>query len=174
MIFRVCEHYENSNQNNDDDDEDEDDDIILDRKECFICFEDEITNNFKIINLKDQVICIKSCLCNGLIHNECLKKWIDSHKSCPVCRKSVLEINQTIFIIHRYSPFCINIYLGVKTACIKFISFVTFICLLYVTFDYFVTILVVRSDLYEDFTFNSMNKLNHLPILINISDTNII
>ena len=171
MIFRVCEHYENCHQNNDQNKDENNETIIADIKECFICFEDDTNNSFKIINLKDQLICIKNCLCNGSIHNECLKKWIDTHNSCPVCRKTVLEMNQTVFIIHRYSPFCINIYLFVKKISIRCVSFLTFLILLYMTLDYFLTTFILKLDLYEDITFdNSLNTLYSLSIHNNISN----
>jgi hypothetical protein len=163
MIFRVCEHYDNIDQNSQQNNED----TIVERKECFICFEDECVNSF-IIDLKEQTICIKNCLCNGYIHVECLKTWIDLHNSCPVCRKSVLKMDQTIFIVYRYSPFCINIYLGFKTIGIKLIRFLTFIILLYFTLDYFFTILLLRSDLYEDLIFK--HSLKNLTVLLDITD----
>lgn len=161
MIFSVCDHYENSDQNNDENKEDN----IVDKKECFICFEDE-SMTLQIIDLREQAFYIRTCLCKGSIHNICLKKWIDIHKSCPVCRKIVIEMDQTIFIIHRYSPFCINIYLGVKKISIKLISFVMFIILLYFTLDYFVTMIIIKSELYKN--------LSNFPITVNISDANLI
>jgi hypothetical protein len=159
MIFRVCEHYDNSDQNSQD--------TIVDRKECFICFEHESVNSF-IIDLKEQTLYIKICLCNGYIHVDCLNRWIDLHNSCPVCRKTVLKMDQTIFIVYRYSPFCINIYLGFKTIGIKLIRFLTFIILLYFTLDYFFTILLLRSDLYEDLIFK--HSLKNLTVLLDITD----
>jgi hypothetical protein len=175
MIFRVCEHYDNIDQNSDNSDKNSDnsdknsvnsdknkyennEDNIIEGKECFICFEDECINSF-IIDLKEQTLYIKNCLCNGYIHVDCLNRWIDLYNSCPVCRKTVLKVDQTIFILYRYSPFCINIYLGFKTIGIKLIKFLTFIILFYFILDYFFTIVLLRSNLYEDLLFKHSLKI---------------
>lgn len=168
MIFRVCEHYENSDQNNNQNSDQNNN--IADKKECFICFEDESGNMCKIIDLKEQTICIKNCLCNGYIHVECLKIWVDIHNSCPVCRKTVLEMNKIVFIVYKYSPVCINIYLNVKKIGIKFLSLLTFIILLYFTLDYFFTIVVLKNELYDVFIYK--NSLKNLTVLFDLTDIN--
>ena len=137
MIFRVYEHYDINDQNNK---------YNNDKTECFICFESESTDNHEIINLKEQTICIKNCLCNGTIHVECLKRWIDINSSCPLCRNKVFKMDKIIFIIQRYPYFYINIYLCIKQFSIRFVRILTFFILLYMTTDYFLTNFIFKID----------------------------
>jgi hypothetical protein len=102
MIFRVCEHYEQHN------------DIEL--RECFICYE----KNPLSIHLKKQNYYLTDCLCNAVIHEHCLKKWIDLNDKCPICRINVTVKDDTIknnniqvilpIIIHFYTIVKICIY----------------------------------------------------------------
>ena len=142
MIFRVCEHYDIIDQNKE---------YNNDKTECFICFEGETTSNDKIINLKEQTICIKNCLCNGTIHAECLKRWLDIHSSCPLCRNKVFKIDRIILIIQRYPFVYINIYLYIKQFSIGFVRILTFFILLYMTSDYFFTNFIFKIDPDDDF-----------------------
>jgi len=63
--------------------------------ECFICMEE--IDNIKIIQLNKQLFYLKSCLCNGHIHIECLKKWASINNNCPICRNDMIK-NNNLFI----------------------------------------------------------------------------
>tara|TARA_B100000073_G_scaffold298699_1_gene264277 strand:+ start:918 stop:1319 length:402 start_codon:yes stop_codon:yes gene_type:complete len=47
-------------------------------QECIICLnvvEEPLSNNF-----------IKTCNCNLIVHEECLKEWLATSPICPLCR----------------------------------------------------------------------------------------
>ena len=103
MLFRVCEHYDDNQQI-----------IQPEYNECFICFEYKTDNENKPTNLQKQQIYFNNCLCNGAVHNYCLKIWFDKNKSCPICRINVIENNNTTIIIYQYFPCGIQIYSLIK------------------------------------------------------------
>ena len=99
MYFNTCEHYDNIG-------------IIYheENKDCFICFDEKIPNENKPTKLRYQNLYIKTCDCDGTVHNYCLKKWFDKHKKCPICRIECIENNNTTLIIHNYIPYGIHVY----------------------------------------------------------------
>lgn len=48
---------------------------------CLVCWDrgEEVLS-------KMREIVIKSCLCDGVIHNSCFQKWLIKTRSCPICR----------------------------------------------------------------------------------------
>lgn len=104
MLYRIVEHYDTEN------------DYILDPSsemmsegECFICL-DFLLNNEKPIFLKNQSIYCRTCHCNGLIHNECLKKWYHRNESCPICREEMIKHKTMTDIFVHQNPLIIFIY----------------------------------------------------------------
>ena len=63
----------------------------IDENFCFICYELKIKREKKPKKLKNQKIYIKTCECDGLIHNECLKKWYLTSQRCPICREIMFD-----------------------------------------------------------------------------------
>ena len=64
MIFRVCEHYDDNQP------------IIEEQyNDCFICFEYKTDNENKPTNLQKQSVYLNNCMCDGAVHNFCLKIW---------------------------------------------------------------------------------------------------
>ena len=140
MIFDLFEYY----------DEDTDEDI------CFICFESKIKNEIKPINLGNQHFYIKNCLCNCLVHQQCLKKWLDSNKICPICRIRVFENNKISIVFYSYIPYGLYAYDFSKNIIIK--SFKA-VCILFFWF--------VITDLYLNVTSICSKNNNRL---LNIDD----
>jgi len=99
MLFILCEHYDET-------------DNLYDniKKECFICLEDISVNELNKNKLNSQNLFIKNCLCDGFVHNNCLKKWFDKNRSCPICRKLVVIKNCVYIIVINYIPFGNLIY----------------------------------------------------------------
>lgn len=143
VFFKLCEHY-------DDDisgtfiNDDLSDDI------CFICFEGETTNKDKPIYLKNQVFYVKTCICNGVVHSDCLKIWTDLNKNCPICRKKIDEL-QTNMTMIRYIPYGISIYIVAERMSVKFMRFLAMIMFLYAVLDMYVLINHTRSEMYNDY-----------------------
>jgi hypothetical protein len=57
---------------------------IVDKKQighCLICFDDFDPS----IKLSCDEVC-ECSICESILHNNCLKKWFDHNKSCPLCR----------------------------------------------------------------------------------------
>jgi len=61
-----------------------------DDNSCIICWTTDAYKN-RLQYLKDFNEYVISCHCNVLIHNDCLKQWIQQTKSCPICRKKITE-----------------------------------------------------------------------------------
>jgi hypothetical protein len=99
MLFILCEHYDET-------------DTLYDNinKECFICLQDISANELNKDRLNRQNLFIKNCRCDGFVHNNCLMKWFDKYKSCPICRKLVVSKNCVYIIVINYIPFVNLIY----------------------------------------------------------------
>jgi hypothetical protein len=164
MIFKLCEHYSLNdlnelNLNDSYETNEKEQENRLEQKECFICFENDM-NNTTIIDLNDQTLYIKNCSCKGIIHLVCLRKWIDTNRSCPVCRNIVIEINENII----YIPIYIKIYLCIKK--IRFISSIVFLMLIYFSFGFFLNNLIItivvelNNNIHDNESFH--NNLKYL------------
>jgi hypothetical protein len=66
---------------------------------CFICYEFKINKERKPKELIKQKLYIKTCECNGLIHNECLETWFKMSGKCPICREFMLSKNKLVALI---------------------------------------------------------------------------
>jgi hypothetical protein len=66
---------------------------------CFVCYEFKINKERKPKELIKQKLYIKTCECNGLIHNECLKTWYTSSGKCPICRELMLNKNSVVAVL---------------------------------------------------------------------------
>jgi hypothetical protein len=62
---------------------------------CLICWDPSITNNnlIKMKSTLSYLLFYKDCSCNGIFHYNCLLKWINVTKSCPICRKPIVNEN---------------------------------------------------------------------------------
>lgn len=58
--------------------------------DCFICLQELSTEtNLLSFRLKNQNSYIKSCTCDGWIHDSCLEEWYKSKGCCPICRNAI-------------------------------------------------------------------------------------
>lgn len=129
MIFNIFEYYEEEciqEQYND---------------ICFICFEYEIENEIKPINLGNQCFYIKDCVCNGSVHQYCLRKWFDKNKTCPICRIKVIENNKATTIVYHYIPYGLYVYDLCKNIIIVSFKGLCTIVFLYALIDLYVNII---------------------------------
>ena len=62
-------------------------------KECFICFEN---NSGDLLLLNSQCFYIKTCECNGLVHEACINRWYENTQQCPICRINMCKFSPTI------------------------------------------------------------------------------
>lgn len=159
MYFRLCEHYdinnlpistfETRNQS---------------VNECFICFDYKNDDGIIPIYLKNQSLYLNQCICNGSVHNECLKIWFNKNKTCPICRIKVIENNNATIIIYNYIPYGIIIYTYIK----KITLTVTRICLcfiiLFVFIDFYFVIIKSRYRQYNDYTHRYIEILDYEDI----------
>jgi hypothetical protein len=77
--------------------------LIHNEKDCFICLELYI-NNSKTIRLNNMKDYIKTCSCDGWIHEQCFNSWHDVNKHCPICRTVIIftKYEYYILIIHNF------------------------------------------------------------------------
>lgn len=144
MLFRVCEHYDDNYT------------IVEEQiNDCFICFEYKIDNENRPISLQTQKLYFNNCVCDGAIHNCCLKIWIDKNNSCPICRVNIIESNNTTIIFYNYIPFGIRIYMYIQSMSIRFFRFFTFILFLYAIIDFYLIIINTKYTTYNDYTTTS-------------------
>jgi hypothetical protein len=156
MLFRLCEHYEHNfpiyKQNT--------------INECFICFEYKNDDGFLPIYLKTQNLYLNGCLCNGSVHNECLKIWFNKNKSCPICRIKVIENNNTTIIIYNYIPFGINIYTYTKKLVPEVVRVFSCVLLIFLILDFY---FMIDNTKYRQYNDGGYNVYTHTlsPILDN-------
>ena len=156
MYFRVCEHYDNINlpistfdpgyQN---------------VNECFICFEYKNDDGIIPIYLNNQLLYLTQCVCNGSVHNQCLKIWFNKNKTCPICRIRVIENNNATVIIYNYIPYGIIIYTYIKKITLTLTRICLFFMFLYVFIDFYLVVIKSKYRQYNDYTHTAMPILDY-------------
>jgi len=148
MLFRLCEHYDDEYQviNNN---------ILSDDKDCFICFEIIMINDLRNNKLNKQTMFIKNCICDGNVHNKCLKKWFDIHRSCPICRTRVIEKNRVSFILVNFIPFGNYIYLKIYNFLFKLSRYIFFLFFLCNICDFYLKYYLFNLKIYQDYTYQN-------------------
>ena len=135
MIFRVCEHY----------DEKQPTDYDYLNKDCFICYEDKTPNGNNVINLINQNVYLNKCTCNGPIHKECLYIWYNINKSCPICRKKMIEKSNNVIILFSYFPYGASIYYMIKIIMLAVLRFIFGLLLIHALIEFNFIIMRARS-----------------------------
>jgi hypothetical protein len=103
--------------------------------ECFICMEE--IENIKIIQLNKQLFYLKSCLCKGFIHKECLENWATIYNNCPICRNDMIK-NDNLFIkFINLNNYMILIYFFCKKNYLKIKKIILISIILYFFLYYF-------------------------------------
>lgn len=97
MFFIYDHYYSNDNLYNYIDENDSSNNINKTPSimECFICYETSLEDKEVPEKLTEQTIYFKECLCDGWIHNTCLKTWYDKSHKCPICRKYMSKITDS-------------------------------------------------------------------------------
>jgi len=159
MYFRVCEHYDNINlpistfdpgyQN---------------VNECFICFEYKNEEGIIPIYLNKQSLYLNRCICNGSVHNECLKIWFYKNKTCPICRIKVIENNNATVIIYNYIPYGIIIYTYTKRICLNIIRIFTLFFFIFLVIDFYLVVINNKYREYNDYTYTPAPILDYEDI----------
>jgi hypothetical protein len=156
MLFRLCEHYDNHS-------------TICEREsnnECFICFEYKNNDGAIPIYLNSQNLYLNGCLCNGSVHNECLKIWFDKNKKCPICRIKVIENNKATVIIYNYIPFGMTIYIYIKKLVPAFIRVFSCVLLIFLVIDFYFMIINNKYRQYNDREYD-IRQYSHIEYNIN-------
>ena len=156
MVFRLCEHYYDNNLS-----------IYKSQSdnECFICFEYINDHGITPIYLKTQKIYLNGCICNGSVHNECLKIWFDKNKTCPICRIKVIENNNATIIIYNYIPYGIIIYTYTKRIFLNMIRIVTFFFFLFLLVDFYFIVINIKYRQYNNnYTYTPIQILDYEDI----------
>ena len=102
MLFRTFEPYNN-----------EYDFLTHSKPICFICYESTNAYEWEPTQLNAQIDYIKNCNCNSWIHKNCLNKWYNKTRSCPICRISINKREKMSMAIFENSSnyyFLINRY----------------------------------------------------------------
>lgn len=164
MLFRVCEHYDESKY----------EDKPQYYNECFICFEYKNDNENCPSTLKTHKLYINNCTCNGSVHIQCLKIWFDKNKSCPICRIQVIENNNTTIIIYNYIPWGINIYNFARNMSLRVLRLVSIVLFIYAIFDLYFTIIKTKHKYHNDYSYIPIPILeNEYDKIFNDSNENI-
>jgi hypothetical protein len=66
---------------------------------CFICFELKLLKERKPQRLQNHILYIKTCQCDGFIHNRCLKTWYTASGKCPICRELMFNKNSVVAVL---------------------------------------------------------------------------
>jgi hypothetical protein len=135
MLFRTLEHYndvyylQNIHLQNE---------ITI----CFICYEIKTTGEIETKQLNLLKDYIKSCKCNGWVHNNCLNKWYERCNKCPICRTTVTKNNTVdMYILEKNN----NIYILINTYFLRNINKITKLCciviFIYSIFQFYLSLL---------------------------------
>jgi hypothetical protein len=87
-----------------------------DNNSCIVCWTTDDYKN-RLQYLKDFDEYVISCDCNVLIHCDCLKQWMQTTNSCPICRKKI-TVNLILPIDYTNNRFNIILYYYI---CYKYI-----------------------------------------------------
>ena len=134
---------------------------MLSKKEdenfCFICYELKVKREKTPKKLKNQKFYIKTCDCDGIVHNICLKIWYEQSRRCPICRDIMIDknvfvdvfvdVNENENIILNENRFLNeNIGLRMRAYCYiqkkwrKFVTFINMIGMIYIIYYFYITI----------------------------------
>jgi len=151
MLYRLCEHYDTNLQ------------IYRSQfdNDCFICFEYKNEDGILPINLKDQQLYFNQCICNGSVHNTCLKIWVYKNKSCPICRIKIIEANKMTLFIYTYMPAVINLYIYVNQLWLYVIRIITILLFIFLFIDFYLSIINTRYRPYNDYTHTSIPLIEY-------------
>ena len=88
--------------------------------ECFVCFEIQKADELPI-RLIYQTIFLKTCECDGWIHNSCLESWFTINEKCPICR---IKMTNTQFFEFEYLFYLMYCFYVMKTFTCKFFNII--------------------------------------------------
>jgi len=132
--------------------------IIVEKPECFICFEIIKAQQFPQ-SLKNQKIFFKFCSCDGWIHDSCLKTWFNTNEVCPICRNIMVyniccEFECGFYIIYYFYV--------VKTFLHKFLYIILRVinfCILYIIVTNILHILSVFCK--EEYNYEKCKEMDY-------------
>jgi hypothetical protein len=100
-------------------------------KICLICWASS-KEDMPVKCLKEFSYFISDCECNALFHDSCLKLWVKSAVSCPICRKKFSDkINKIDRFTIKFTTGII-IVLNFTSKMLAFISLYSLIHLIYI------------------------------------------
>jgi len=144
MFFGTCEHYDDNQPF-----------LKIIKDECFICYEFITFNKFTPISLKHKLFYVKTCGCDGSVHESCLKLWLDKNNNCPICRNKLKEKTNIDTIIYTYLPYNIIFTFYYNKITFKIIRFFVIFFFLYSIIDFYSVVLINKFNQpnYTDFDF---------------------
>lgn len=105
--------------------------------ECFICFENMYDDDLSI-RLNSHILYLKTCKCDGWVHNYCVTKWYNINNNCPICRCRIYKKPKGIIgIIINSIKYNTNFVFVVCIFCSNIWIYVTSIFLYFLYMHYF-------------------------------------
>jgi hypothetical protein len=89
--------------------------------DCLICLEINDKSDNVCIKIQNQIY-VKSCLCDGWVHEYCLDVWYIKNKKCPIClsnmHKKQLVVTNVIIHEQHSGSLCnrTNLFLALRLA----------------------------------------------------------
>lgn len=154
MIFRVYDHYY-ENQSN-----------CIKPDECFVCYELSTDLETFPISLKSQNSYNKQCGCDGWIHKQCLDKWFNQQKNCPVCRLEIYEREIVVCSVVSVVSYSFRVYIVIRNTLRKIVTVCAYFFLICLVIEFYITVILVtykknRDVLpYSELEFNNSDLLN--------------
>lgn len=136
-------------------------------EECFICYEFKYDNKTEPIQLQNQVYYLKSCMCVGVIHKECLDNWFSIQNKCPICRNIMVKNDCIIIPYLFYNYYLIIFFIFCKKNLSKFKKLLIAIFFISCTINYYLSLIYNKTYYYnindDHYTFQSIEPLiNHI------------
>ena len=66
---------------------------------CLICFQSQDECVTPIRDMNKIFKYYKICKCIGFIHENCIDKWFQTSKTCPICRTTILMKENFFYIV---------------------------------------------------------------------------
>jgi hypothetical protein len=127
---------------------------------CFICYETANAYEQDPIQLNAQLDYIKKCNCNSWIHKNCLNKWYNKSRSCPICRISINKrLTMTMVILENSS----NYYLLINTYFFRNIYKIakTVYTILFFYYVYKIYLFAINDNYYNNINHNINHNINN-------------
>lgn len=142
-------------------------------QECFICYDIKTLNEPRPIYLNKQNFFYKTCMCDGLVHKECLQIWFKHHKKCPICRVALKEKLTFAYVVFTVVYHTVYFFIFLEKFMMFIFKFISIYCLVYAVYRTYLLIIYYYYLKFENEDYSFLPILYDYDNLSEDSDTNL-